>query len=309
MKYKIKEAVEEYRRYIRVEKNLADLTLTSYMNDLKKFMLYFNKKTYIDEITKEDLWQYMEALNKENLERTTVAHHMTTLNNFFKFLIREEILDKNPMSQIHLPKVQQKLPVVLNEDEVERLMDVAYDLCHENALNYRNFCILHLMYATGLRISEIVSLELNDYQPVAEVIHCVGKGSKERFVPIADYMVQIMNTYLNDYRPDLDKDLQSKYLFLNYKGSHLSRQTCWKMIKEYALKANIHKNISPHTLRHSFATHLLNHGADLRSIQEMLGHASISTTTIYTHVTNQKMIDEYHKYHPRSKLKEEEKNV
>lgn len=309
MKYSIIDAIEEYRRYIRIEKGLADLTINSYMNELKKFSNFFNDKKYIDEITRDDIWQYFDKLNNGSLKRKTIAHNITTLNNFFKFCMREEMITVNPMATIHLPKTEQSLPIVLNEEEVENLMKVAYEDSKNDALGYRDFCILELMYAAGLRISELTNLKVNDVHLTVNLIHCIGKGSKERLVPMADFMVNILTEYMSIHRLELVNNKDSGYLFLNYKGEHLSRQSCWKMIKKKAAAANIKKNISPHTLRHSFATHLLNHGADLRSIQEMLGHSNISTTTIYTHVTNQKMIDEYKKFHPRSQLQEENDDV
>lgn len=309
MKYSIDEAISEYKQYIRIEKGLSNQSVASYMTELKKFREYFIKKKEIREISKNDILDYFSYLNEQTLKKRTISHNASTLNNFFKFCMREGILEMDPMVSVKFPKLDKDLPVVLNEQEVEDLMNVAYAKARENALYYRDFCMLELMYAAGLRISELVNLTINDLHLTMNLIRCFGKGSKERMVPIADYMIEILNEYMQDYRPQLMKNHDSNYLFLNYKGDPLSRQSFWKMIKQNALQANIKKNITPHTLRHSFATHLLNHGADLRSIQEMLGHSNISTTTIYTHVTNQKMIDEYKKFHPRSKQQEEKENV
>lgn len=301
MKYSVDESINEYKQYIRIEKGLSNQTVASYMIELKKFREYFIKKKDIREVSKNDIFDYFSYLNEQSLKKRTISHNVSTLNNFFKFCNREGIIEVNPMINIKFPKLDKDLPVVLNEQEVEDLIDVAYKHARENALHYRDFCMLQLMYAAGLRISELVNLKINDLHLTMNFIRCMGKGSKERMVPIGDYMVEILNEYMQEYRPELMKDYDTSYLFLNYKGDAISRQSFWKMIKKMALEANIKKNITPHTLRHSFATHLLNHGADLRSIQEILGHSNISTTTIYTHVTNQKMIDEYEKFHPRNK--------
>lgn len=306
MKYTVVDALYEYQQFIRIEKGLSDLTISSYMQELHRFREYFVKKKEICDISKEEMFEYVMGLSTSDLSKRTIAHHISTLNNFFKFCMREQILFIDPMVSIRLPKVDKDLPIVLNEEEVEKLLDVAYKKAFDSPFNFRDFCMLEVLYASGLRISELVNLKLSDLHLTMNLIRCLGKGSKERLIPIADVTIEVINLYIDDYRPELMKHHESDFLFLNYMGNPISRQSFFKTIKKLALEANIKKNISPHTLRHSFATHLLSHGADLRSIQEMLGHSNISTTTIYTHVTNQKMIDEYKKFHPRNKQQEED---
>ena len=303
MNYTLDDAIDEFKQYCRLEKNLSSLTIESYKQELETFKRFLKDKTQLKEINKNDIQAFFNDLNTQGLKRSSVAHYITCLNVFFRFCLREEFIVDNPMRTIRQPKPAKSLPVVLNEEEVDSLMKVAYELSSQNAIHYRNFVMVELMYAAGLRISELTHLTLNDLHLSKDlnIVRCFGKGSKERLIPIAPFISELLKNYISNYRTELIKDDDNNYLFLNYQGNPISRQSCWKMIKSLALNANIHKNISPHTLRHSFATHLLNHGADLRSIQEMLGHSNIITTTIYTHVTNTKIMEEYKKYHPQAR--------
>lgn len=298
MRYKIVDSFTEYKQFIQIERGLSKNTISTYMLQLNKFQSYLKtefKIEYLDEIKYENIAMYFEKI--KDLKKSSVFHTMSTLKNYFKFCLREEMIEINPMSQFSFPKLDQPLPKVLSENEVDRLLD---SVSIVDEFSCRDRCMLELMYATGLRISELINLTLSDVNLTMKLVKCLGKGGKERLVPISDYMVELLKIYIENYRPLLLKEKNNSYLFLNYLGNKISRQSFWKMIKQKAALVNITADITPHTLRHSFATHLLNHGADLRSIQEMLGHSNISTTTIYTHVTNQKMIDEYKKYHPRS---------
>lgn len=302
MNYTLQQAIDEFEQYCRIEKNLSSLTIESYKQELNTFKQFLENKILLDEIDKEDIREFFNYLHTLELKRSSIAHYVTCLNVFFRFCLREAFIKDNPMRVIKQPKSAKTLPVVLNEQEVDDLMKVAYEFSKENAIHYRNFVMVELMYAAGLRISELTHLTLNDlhFSKELNIVRCIGKGSKERLVPIASFVSDLLENYIFNIRPELLKE-DNNYLFLNYQGNPISRQSCWKMIKSLALSANIHKNISPHTLRHSFATHLLNHGADLRSIQEMLGHANITTTTIYTHITNAKTMEEYKKYHPQAR--------
>ncbi len=305
MKHKIKDVLMDYHQFISIEKGLMPNTTKSYISELCRFEEFLHHKykiSYLEEIDQQMIAKYLSDL--QNKKNSTYSHNLSTLNNFFKFCIREEYIKLNPIHNFSFPKLDEKLPSVLSENDVNKLLDSVQIV---DELTCRDRCMLELMYATGLRISELVQLTLNDINLTNQLIKCLGKGNKERFIPIGDYMVELLTLYIEEYRPLLQKDHESNYLFLNYQGNAISRQSFWKMIKKKATLVNIKTNITPHTLRHSFATHLLNNGADLRSIQEMLGHSSISTTTIYTHVTNQKMIDEYNKYHPRNTEEKNEK--
>lgn len=302
MRFKIKETLIEYKQFIQIEKGLSNNTIQTYCMQLEKFMDFVEEEfkiVYLDEINENHVALYLEKIN--SLKKTTVFHTMSVLKNYFKFCLREQMIENNPINQFSFPKLDQTLPSVLSENEVERLLE---SVLIEDEYTCRDRCMLELMYATGLRISELINLKLNDLNLKMCLIKCIGKGDKERLVPISDGMVDLLVFYIENYRSKLLKDKNSDYLFLNYQGNRISRQSFWKMIKQKAILANIQTKLTPHTLRHSFATHLLNHGADLRSIQEMLGHSNISTTTIYTHVTNQKMIEEYQQYHPRNIQKE-----
>ncbi len=305
MKHEIKDVLMDYHQFISIEKGLMPNTTKSYIGELyhfEEFLYHKYKICYLEEIDQQMVEKYLSDL--QNKMNSTYSHNLSTLNNFFKFCIREEYIRTNPIHNFSFPKLDKKLPSVLSENDVNKLLDSVQIV---DELTCRDRCMLELMYATGLRISELVQLTLNDINLTNQLIKCLGKGNKERFIPIGDYMVELLTLYIEEYRPLLQKNHESNYLFLNYQGNAISRQSFWKMIKKKAALVNIKTNITPHTLRHSFATHLLNNGADLRSIQEMLGHSSISTTTIYTHVTNQKMIDEYNKYHPRNTEEKNEK--
>ncbi len=298
---KITDCLGEYEQFLTIEKGLADQSITSYMMCLNQFYHYISKaehKEMIEEVDHDMIARYIDKLKEEQLADSTVAHTISTLRNFFRFIEREGYIKENPMRFISSPKQEKKLPTVMSEEEVEKFLD-----CIEISDNKtcRDRCMFELMYATGLRVSELLSLTLNDVYLNAKAIRCVGKGDKERMIPLSQYICDLLTIYINDYRIHFKNASSSPYLFLNMQGKPMTRQGFTKLTQFYANKANINKHISPHTLRHSFATHLLDHGTDLRSIQELLGHSNISTTTIYTHITNQRIQEEYYKYHPRAK--------
>ena len=286
------EDIIEYMKYLVMEKKLSENSTYSYYNDLLKANNYFKKDLKILE-TKE-IKNYISSLNESD---RSVAHTITALRSFYKFLIINKKIENNPMNLINPPKLSKKIPKVLNVDEIDKLLNIKL----ENEFDYRNKAMLELMYACGLRVSEIVELKLTDIDLVNSIVKVFGKGSKERIIPIGEYANAALAIYINHYRDLLLKNKISDYLFINNQGNKMSRVGFFKMLKNLALKEGIKRDFSPHTLRHSFATHLLDSGADLRSIQELLGHSSISTTQIYTHVSKENIRKDYDEFHPHGK--------
>lgn len=284
------ENLENYRNYLKYERAYSDNTVGAYMNDLNKYE-EFLKKDILKSDT-EDLEKYLKHI--KNLESTTVAHKITSIKSYFNYNIKRGIVSVNPADKVSRPKLTKHLPDYLTEEEVGKLLDVEV----KSPYDYRNKTILELLYSSGIRISELVNIKTPNYDSEECLIRIMGKGSKERIVPLGDYAVNIMNDYMNNYRPLINKK-HTDYVFINNRGDKISRQFIFKVIKKEALKKGIKKDISPHTLRHTFATHLLKNGADLRIIQELLGHENISTTQIYTHVTNNKLKSDYETYFPK----------
>ena len=284
------ENLENYRNYLKYERAYSDNTVGAYMNDLNKYE-EFLKKDILESDT-EDLERYLKYI--KNLESTTVAHKITSIKSYFNYNIKRGIVSVNPADKVSRPKLTKHLPEYLTEEEVGKLLDVEV----KSPYDYRNKTILELLYSSGIRISELVNIKTPNYDSEECLIRIMGKGSKERIVPLGDYAVNIMNDYMNNYRPLINKK-HTDYVFVNNRGDKISRQFIFKVIKKEALKKGIKKDISPHTLRHTFATHLIKNGADLRIIQELLGHENISTTQIYTHVTNNKLKSDYETYFPK----------
>ena len=282
--------LENYRNYLKYERAYSDNTVGAYMNDLNKYE-EFLKKDILESDT-EDLEKYLKYI--KNLESTTVAHKITSIKSYFNYNIKRGITSVNPADKVSRPKLTKHLPEYLTEEEVGKLLDVEV----KSPYDYRNKTILELLYSSGIRISELVNIKTPNYDSEECLIRIMGKGSKERIVPLGDYAVNIMNDYMNNYRPLINKK-HTDYVFINNRGDKISRQFIFKVIKKEALKKGIKKDISPHTLRHTFATHLLKNGADLRIIQELLGDENISTTQIYTHVTNNKLKSDYETYFPK----------
>ena len=282
--------LENYRNYLKYERAYSDNTVGAYMNDLNKYE-EFLKKDILESDT-EDLEKYLKYI--KNLESTTVAHKITSIKSYFNYNIKRGIVSVNQADKVYRPKLTKHLPEYLTEEEVGKLLDVEV----KSPYDYRNKTILELLYSSGIRISELVNIKTPNYDSEECLIRIMGKGSKERIVPLGDYAVNIMNDYMNNYRPLINKK-HTDYVFINNRGDKISRQFIFKVIKKEALKKGIKKDISPHTLRHTFATHLLKNGADLRIIQELLGHENISTTQIYTHVTNNKLKSDYETYFPK----------
>ena len=294
----IKSTIEEYLNSLIAELHLSKNTRDTYAYSLNKYNDFLSKKGIktINNITKNDILSFLEKEKRENVSANTLAHYLTVIKNYHKFLIQNEYLKVNEAESINRPKVPKKLPHTLSIEEVDELLNIK----PLTPFDYRNKCMLELLYGTGFRISELLSLTLNDIDIVNYTVRCVGKGNKERIVPINDYIIKSLNDYLN-YRGELLKNKTTQYLFLNKNGEKLDRKGFNKILNKLLLEKGLNSNVTPHTLRHSFATHLLEYGADLRIIQEMLGHSDISTTTIYTHISNKKIRDDYKKYHPRQK--------
>lgn len=286
--------ISDFIEYLIIDKKYSENTVKSYHNDLKKFE-NFNKKQ-INNITDNDIKNYIKFLNKEKNDTKTISHNISTLRSFYKFLLIEKKVNKNPMEYIELPKTKKSLPKTLSIEEIDKLLDIKL----KDAFSYRNKAMLELMYSSGLRVSELVNVNIHDIDTSNCLIRIMGKGSKERIVPLGDYAIKYIELYLREYREKLVKRELNDYLFLNNHGKKMTRQGFFKILKQLAKEKGIKTEFSPHTLRHSFATHLLNGGADLRSIQEMLGHSDISTTQIYTHVSKEKLKENYNNFHPHA---------
>ena len=290
----IEKEIYDYMNYLIIERQLSSNTIDAYKRDLYSFFNYVNKK--YNGITKEDIINYIKYLNSE-LNPKSVNRHIVTLKNYFNFLEKNSMININPCEDITGLKTKKSIPRVLSEEDIDKLLDIN----PKNAFEYRNKAMLELMYSSGLRVSELLNLNVNDIDFDLNIVRIFGKGSKERIMPINEIATSFLYDYINIYRNTLLKNKVNDILFLNSRGEKLSRQGFFKILKEIAREKGIKKELSPHTLRHSFATHLLNHGADLRSIQTMLGHENIETTQIYTHVSNNMVKEEYESVHPRSK--------
>ena len=285
--------LDSFTNYLLIDKGYSNNTILSYRNDLEDFFKYLDesKKDY-KTVNQKDILKYIDYIN--NLNEFTIAHQISVLRCFYKYLILEKIIKESPMENIELPKLTKRLPNVLSIEEVDTLLDINLN----NMYDYRNKAMLELIYATGLRVSELVNLKIEDVDLDMCIVRCMGKGSKERIVPFGEYAHRYLKEYIYKYRSNFIKKEASEYLFLNNHGKKMTRQGFFKVIKAIALEKGIKKDISPHTLRHSFATHLLNGGADLRSIQEMLGHSNLATTQIYTNISREELKENYIKTHP-----------
>lgn len=288
--------IKNFLEYLMIEKRYSSNTVASYKNSLEGFFDIVKKD--INNISSNDINNYLKVLKSRGINNNTLCHNISCLKSFYKFLLIEQKITINPLDLIELPKKAKVLPKVLTEEEVNKLLDVKLT----NHFSYRNRAMLELMYATGLRVSELINLKLNNIDLDMAIVKTMGKGEKERIIPIGDYALLAVKEYLDHHRSEMFKhNNYNDYLFLNNHGKIMTRQGFFKIIKEQAKIGGIKKDFSPHTLRHSFATHLLKYGADLRVIQELLGHSSISSTQIYTHLSNEKLKEEYNEYHPHSK--------
>ncbi len=291
--------LDSFLTYLTVEKGLSKNTLESYGRDVRKFLAFLEEgqiKT-IQEIKYENILDFLSHFKKHGYSDTTTVRTIVSIKQFFKYLLLEKIIKEDPTSQIRTPKMKKSIPGVISLEDVERVLASPNESTPEGI---RDLAMLEVLYATGIRVSELIWLKLNDVNFEMGFVIVYGKGSKERIVPIGGQAQEKLRTYMELSRPLLLKSRDSKELFVTRRAKAMTRQGFWKLIKNYALKSGITKQISPHTMRHSFATHLLERGADLRTIQIMLGHSDISTTQIYTHVENERLKEIHKKYHPRS---------
>ncbi|GEN47318.1 site-specific tyrosine recombinase XerD [Ligilactobacillus pobuzihii] len=295
----INELVVNYLHFLTVERGLSANTVTSYRNDLDQFVKYLKKQNFdkFSEVTRQDITAYLQEETARKKANSSIVRSVTSLRRFFSYLIHEKKITTDPMNLIDTPKQEKHLPEVLSRHEVEQLLETPNV---GEPLGLRDRAILELMYATGLRVSEVINLKLADLHLPVGLLKTIGKGQKERIVPIGDTAAYWIDEYLEHGRVKLLKEKRSDFLFLNFHGNQLTRQGIWKNLKIQVQKAGITKNITPHTLRHSFATHILENGADLRIVQELLGHADISTTQIYTHLSKRRLSEIYDKTHPRA---------
>ena len=294
----MKDLISEFINYIAVERGLAKNTLLAYTRDLKQYTEFLagRKIQNPDQITREHITNFMMDLKKHGMSTTSICRHLAAIKMFHRFLVRENFSKEDPTTLVDTPKTFKRIPDVLTQKEIESILKVAQKT---GARGKRDYAILELFYASGMRVSELVDLKLNSVNYEVGFVRALGKGNKERIIPVGKKAREALTYYCKKSRPKLLKTKSSDQLFLSQQGKRLSRQSVWKTIKSYARLAGIKKNIKPHTLRHTFATHLLEHGADLRSVQEMLGHADISTTQIYTHVDRERLKSVHKEFHPR----------
>ncbi len=276
--------------YLKYERRLSINTVNSYANNLNVLTTFFNKNILL--LNSDDI---KKIINELKISSRSKAHYLSVFNSFYNFMILYGKLQKNPCENIKSPKIAKSLPKYLNEDEIDKLLNIKL----LKPIDYRNKAMLELLYATGTRISELLNLELNNIDFDECIIRVIGKGKKDRIIPIGNSALHYLNLYIKEYRSFILKTKQSNYVFINNNGGKLSRQGFFKILKQIACKSGINKDISPHVLRHSFATYLLNNGADLRVIQELLGHENLVTTEIYSHLGNKKIEEDY-SHHPRA---------
>lgn len=295
------ETIENFTNFLKFERNFSDNTLDAYIRDIKKLKTFSEEKLgniNPNEITYENLQDYLVQLSKGKISERTQARWISSTKSFFKYLLEEELREDNPAALLEGPKLGLYLPDTLSFEDVERISK-AIDLSTD--LGVRNQCMIEVLYGCGLRVSELIDLKISDINFKENFIKVEGKGKKVRYIPLAEYTSELIRNYMNNIRNNhkINKKYED-YLFLNSRGTSMSRVIVFIIIKELVEKAGIRKNISPHTFRHSFATHLLQNGVDLRFIQEMLGHSSITTTEIYTHLNTEELHNVILKYHPRN---------
>ena len=291
--------LEKYSHYLAVEKGLSRNTLDSYRRDLNNFFLFLDREKVSSpaDVNRDLVTRYLLSLKEAGRAASTISRNVASIRSFFNFLVQEDLIEDNPAQLVKAPRIEKKLPRVLTTEEVDRLLQQPRD---DGQAGLRDKAMLELLYASGIRVSELVSLNVTDFSPEVGYLRCRGKGMKERIVPVGSVAVKCVNEYLHNSRQKMLKRKEEKALFLNHHGRRLPRQGLWKILKKYARQSELNGEVTPHTLRHSFATHLLENGADLRSVQEMLGHSDISTTQIYTQIAQRKIREVYDKTHPRA---------
>ena len=290
--------IRTFLNYLRVEKGMSDNTIQAYRRDMAKFSAFAGKRSLgTVDVRRDHVVDFLGSLYRGNLDSRSVARHLVTIRHFFRFSLMEGVIEDDPAANIESPKFRQSLPEFLSVDEVDRLLRQPDA---NDTVGIRDKAMIELMYSTGLRVSELCGLRVSDLQMDPGCLRCIGKGNKERLVPVGKQALAAVQVYLRESRKELSHGVASPYLFLNQKGHKLNRIAFWKILGEYGRKAGLRKALTPHMLRHSFATHLLDRGADLRSVQMMLGHSDISTTQIYTHVVEERLKQVYKAHHPRA---------
>jgi integrase/recombinase XerD len=297
----ISATITSFLMHVKVEKGLSANTSSAYRRDLGKFQVFAQKrKLSLEDVSRDDLVDFLASLYRQKLESRTVARNLVTLRNFFRFAQVQELIAADPSINLESPKIRRSLPGYLRLEEIERLLNQPDS---STPLGLRDRAMLEVLYSTGLRVSELIGLRGSDLDSKTGCVRCIGKGDKERIVPVGRKALGMVDKYLREARPELlrlAKKANSPALFVNRRGVGLSRVGVWKILSAYGRRAGLRMALTPHMLRHSFATHLLERGADLRSVQLMLGHADISTTQIYTHVVEERLKQIYKAHHPRA---------
>lgn len=291
--------IDSFYNYLAVIKGLSENTLESYVRDCRGFINFIENSGVreINEVSHIHIIEYLSNLKTKSFKSKTIARSIVSLKQYFKYLLLEKIITSDPTSNIKSPRMSMTLPEVLNLNDIERLLS-----CPDLTTNagIRDTTMLEVLYGTGIRVSELINIRLNDLNLELGYLLVRGKGSKERIVPLGKIAIKKIQDYTKNFRQDILKDKLSDYLFINRSGVKMTRQGFWKILKSYALKSGITKSITPHTIRHTFASHLLDRGADLRTIQLLLGHSDISSTQIYTHIDTKKLKEIHSLYHPRA---------
>ncbi|GAK55981.1 tyrosine recombinase XerD subunit [Candidatus Vecturithrix granuli] len=292
--------LEMYLNYLAAIRGLSEHTREAYQRDVNQYLLFLQERamTDLNQVQESDVVQYRAWLKNQHLSERSIARSISAIKGFHRYACDEGVVRHDPTMTLEAPKIGIHLPLVMSYDEVERLLAQPDE---STVLGLRDKAMLETLYASGMRVSELITLRISHLHLKDGYVRCMGKGEKERIAPLGKAAVHYITQYLNGARDELIAARYTDYLFVNRFGKAMSRQACWKIIKKYLKQADLSQNISPHTLRHSFATHLLEHGADLRSLQMMLGHSDIATTQIYTHVSTRRLKDVYDQYHPRAK--------
>ena len=297
----LKDAIEDYIHFIKVERQLSENTLLSYKRDLVAYARHLNSEQNIptfNDVTRENILLYLDSIRAVGKSSKTISRQISSIRSFHQFLLREKVTEQDPTVHLEMPKKEQSLPKVLSVEEIDALITAP---SIDKPQGVRDIAILEMMYGSGMRISELIALNLEDIHLTMGFVRVFGKGGKERIIPLGRGALSACQNYLNEARPQLLGNApKNDAFFITQRGKRFTRQGCWKIIKEHAQTAGIEKEITPHVLRHSFATHLIENGADLRAVQELLGHADISTTQIYTHVSKTRLSEVYKQFHPRA---------
>ena len=292
-------ALQDYLHFLKVERQLADNSISSYKRDLTAYTAWIQKASIeTDSIDQKRIVSYLQLLKEQGKSSRTIARHISSIRSFHQFMLRDRITTKDPTVHLDLPKLEKKLPRILSIADIDRIIQA---IGTSTPQSIRDTAIIELLYGTGMRVSELIGMDIEDINLTMGFVRVFGKGSKERIVPLGNTAVKACTIYVENVRPTFSSDgITKDALFVNSRGGRLTRQSIWSLLQHISTKSQLSQKLTPHMLRHSFATHLVENGADLRAVQEMLGHADISTTQIYTHVSRTRLKDVYSQYHPRA---------